>query len=234
MMSMEEKKLNQLEENRTVIDEVDTELVKLFEQRFAAAKGILEYKKENELPIFDASREEAILKKRSQQLTDTELEPYLRAYFQSLMDISKEYQRHLYASKELNMAMECLKKNEYTCVITNGIQTIASVEKGIRPLLNLCNQTMNIRGYVAADGVVGKAAALLYAHLGIKEVYARILSKRAIEILDRYHIFYVYDELVPVILNQKQDGLCPMEKLTMDVETPSEALEKINDFFKEK
>lgn len=41
----------------------------------------------------------------------------------------------------------------------------------------------NVKGCCAADKIVGKAAALLYVGLGVREVYASVMSRRGEETL---------------------------------------------------
>lgn len=84
--------MNKLEENRAVIDRVDQELTKLFEERFRAVLEIAEYKKENGMKIFDPSREEAIIEKHSGNIPE-EFRPYFRSWYQDMLELSKEYQK---------------------------------------------------------------------------------------------------------------------------------------------
>ena len=46
-----------LQDYRKQIDEIDDQLVKLFQQRMEVSEGIAAYKKERGLPILDAGRE---------------------------------------------------------------------------------------------------------------------------------------------------------------------------------
>ena len=84
--------MNKLEENRAVIDRVDQELTKLFEERFRAVLEIAEYKKENGMKIFDPSREEAIIEKHSGNVPE-EFRPYFRSWYKEMLKLSKEYQK---------------------------------------------------------------------------------------------------------------------------------------------
>ena len=47
-----------LDEKRLEINDIDTQLVQLFEQRMHAVESIIQYKLENQLPILDTGREE--------------------------------------------------------------------------------------------------------------------------------------------------------------------------------
>ncbi len=51
--------------------------------------------------------------------------------------------------------------------------------RGISPMLRLIGENRGLRGYAAADIIVGKAAAMLFVKAGIAAVYGKvIISKR--------------------------------------------------------
>ena len=80
-----------LEEIRTEIDSIDKALVSLFIRRMNCASAVAEYKKANDLPILDASRERALLKKVS-ELSGEELEEYTRTLYSTILSLSRSYQ----------------------------------------------------------------------------------------------------------------------------------------------
>ncbi len=82
-----------LEESRIKIDQIDEQITKLFEERMHAVEGVIEYKKQNNMPIFDASRESAIIQKNLNRLNDAKLEKYFVDFYQHMMDVSKNYQK---------------------------------------------------------------------------------------------------------------------------------------------
>ncbi|MBP3892325.1 MAG: chorismate mutase [Solobacterium sp.] len=84
--------MRKIEEIRHDIDEVDQELVKLFERRFHLVEEVIAYKMEQQLPIYDAQRELEILKKNLNRLNDTKLSSYFEAWYQKMLEISKQYQ----------------------------------------------------------------------------------------------------------------------------------------------
>ena len=83
--------MNTLEESRMIINETDEQLVKLFERRFAAVRQVLEYKKENHLPVLDAAREAYLIAKRESEVSE-ELRPYFREFYEALLASSRRYQ----------------------------------------------------------------------------------------------------------------------------------------------
>ena len=53
--------MNKLEEARSIINDVDKEMILLFKKRMNASKMVAEYKKENNLNVLDSSRESFII-----------------------------------------------------------------------------------------------------------------------------------------------------------------------------
>ncbi|MBQ9375847.1 MAG: chorismate mutase, partial [Ruminococcus sp.] len=84
----------ELLKNRQKINEIDDEILKLFEQRMQASYDIAEYKIKNNMPIVQSGREKEILKKVRQSVPE-DLGNAAEALFTTLMDISKckQYQK---------------------------------------------------------------------------------------------------------------------------------------------
>lgn len=80
-----------LDAYRAEIDHLDTELVQAFRRRMEVAGEIAAYKRENSLPVLDASRERAVLSKVSQLAGDA-YAPYIRTLYATLFDVSRAYQ----------------------------------------------------------------------------------------------------------------------------------------------
>ena len=130
-------------------------------------------------------------------------------------------------TNELTAARSLLEDGGYTCVVCLGGQTYTATQRGVRPLLDWLDAGLDLRGYSAADRVVGRATAFLYVLLGVKEVYARVMSRPAAEVLAAYGICACPDTLVDGIINRRGDGPCPFEAAVMDISTPEEALTAI-------
>ncbi|MDE6241799.1 MAG: DUF1893 domain-containing protein [Anaeroplasmataceae bacterium] len=120
-----------------------------------------------------------------------------------------------YAKERLDGNTVCLVKDEMYFV---------SQKRGVMPLIEFIESGYNFKGYSAADKIVGKAAAFLYACLGVKEVYAEVLSKEAISVLEKYSISYQYHILTENIINRKGNGLCPMEETVQNCSSKEEAI----------
>jgi len=63
--------------------------------------------------------------------------------------------------------------------------------------------------------------------LGVKEVWAGVMSEAAAEVLDRYGIRASQDKLVANIINRAGTGICPFEEAVLDIHSPEEALTAI-------
>ena len=127
----------------------------------------------------------------------------------------------------LEQAKEILEREGCTCVICGAGGIYKSERRGVAPLLELLDQDARVQGFFAADRVVGKATAFLYCLLGVKAVYARVMSKPAAEVLQARGIAHSWDALVEGIQNRQKNGPCPMEYATRDCVTPEQALTAI-------
>ena len=128
---------------------------------------------------------------------------------------------------DLKNAKRLLTDGDYTCVLCFGDEIITSNERGVKPLLDYINSNRDYSAFSAADKVIGKAAAFLYAVLGIKKVYAKILSKSAESVFKKYRIKIEYSELTDAIINRSGTGYCPIEQAVYDIEDKEFAVEAI-------
>lgn len=124
---------------------------------------------------------------------------------------------------DINAVKEILLSGDHTCVLSCGDFTVTSKERGILPLIRLINSGKNFRCGCAADKVVGKAAALLYAYMGVCELYASVISERAVAVCGQNGITVNFDSVVPFIVNRRGDGKCPMEQAVWDIDDPPAA-----------
>ncbi len=87
--------MNELQEARVIINEVDREMARLFEKRMDAARMVAAYKKENGLPIDDFAREEEIIRRNSEYIENEEYRSYYVNFLKSNIKISKDLQHRL-------------------------------------------------------------------------------------------------------------------------------------------
>lgn len=93
--------------------------------------------------------------------------------------------------------------------------------------MNWLDAGVDMHGFSAADKVVGRATAFLYALLGVSEVYANVMSRPAAQVLQAHGIAAHWGKLVDGIINRKGTGPCPFEETVMDITDASEALTAI-------
>ena len=131
-------------------------------------------------------------------------------------------------SDNLNKAISILNSDKsLSCVVFGDGKAYLSVEPGIKPLLEFCEGDVDMKGFSAADKIVGRAASFMYIRLGISEIYAEVLSKPATQLLDKYGISYKYGQLVEKIINRKGDDICPMDKTVLSINDPDKAYEAL-------
>lgn len=87
--------MNDLQQARQNIGEIDKKMAELFVERMHCAEAIAKYKSANGLPIYDPVREKELLENNSLRVEDIELRPYYTQYLQAVMDISKKYQHKI-------------------------------------------------------------------------------------------------------------------------------------------
>lgn len=127
-------------------------------------------------------------------------------------------------SRDIELAKRLRNAENYTCVLVKGENVYCSRERGVKPLVEWISEGKELRGYAAADKVVGRAAAFLYAYMGISSLYADVLSECGQKVLRDYGITNACGVLVPQIINRAGTGLCPMEEATGKARSPLEAL----------
>lgn len=129
--------------------------------------------------------------------------------------------------------IEILRREKCSLVVKNhGIVTTYS-KPGVRDLEHLLDHEPEVlQGAVIADKVIGKAAAAMVVVGGVKELYAEVMSKKAIPFLDEAGIAYSYGTLVDTI---KEEGdRCQLEKITAPASTPEETVALLRAHFEEK
>lgn len=87
--------MNKLENARIEINKIDKEMAKLFEQRMKAVEDVIEYKIENNMDIFESSREKEIIEKNTKLLENDKYSKYYVEFIENLMSISKKYQKKI-------------------------------------------------------------------------------------------------------------------------------------------
>ena len=87
--------MDKLIKAREEISSIDREMAALFVRRMNAVRAVSEYKSEHGLPIYDASREEALLTANAALVEDDELRGYYVEFLRDTMKISRRFQEKL-------------------------------------------------------------------------------------------------------------------------------------------
>lgn len=133
----------------------------------------------------------------------------------------------------MQQLIEILRREKCSLVVKNhGIVTTYS-KPGVRDLEHLLDHDPEVlHGAVIADKVIGKAAAAMVVVGGVKELYAEVMSKKAIPFLEEAGIAYTYGTLVDTI---KEEGdRCQLEKITAPATTPEETVALLRTHFEKK
>lgn len=128
--------------------------------------------------------------------------------------------------------VKILHQGSHSLVVSNG-EVCTFDGRGVSDLYRLLKHSPDLLcGASLADRVVGKAAAALMLLGGVKEVYAEVVSQSAADLLDGSGLKLGYSQIVPNIINRTKTGLCPLETLCQDADTPHECLQQIDAFMK--
>jgi hypothetical protein len=97
---------------------------------------------------------------------------------------------------------------------------------GFLDAIDKCGQSL--RGASLADRVAGKTIALLCAYAGIREVFATVLSRKAMDVFKQNKIGFHWSELVENVLDAEKTGMCPFEKAAAEISEPEKAYKTFN------
>lgn len=84
--------MKEIDTCRKEIDEIDEEMIALFEKRMMVAREVVRYKLEHELEIFQPQREQQVIEKNLRKVTQENLKEYACLFLRDMMNISKSYQ----------------------------------------------------------------------------------------------------------------------------------------------
>ena len=100
-----------LDELRVEIDKIDKDLVELFAKRMDVAADIAAYKKENGLPVLDATRERAKIN-ALMELAPDQFEEHIHSLYSLIFELSRSYQNKILGSaNELPRVIEAAIEN---------------------------------------------------------------------------------------------------------------------------
>lgn len=88
--------MDKLALSREKINKLDAEMARLFCERMNTVREIAKFKAENNLPIFDASREAEIVERNSSFIKDETVKAHYINFLKNNMQVSRSYQAELY------------------------------------------------------------------------------------------------------------------------------------------
>lgn len=134
---------------------------------------------------------------------------------------------------DLERARQKLDADQLAFVLVRNGEIIATgAESGVIELLATLDRLGGAtRGASLADKVVGKAVALLVIHFGIVGVDAGLASQAAVDFCARNNLPLRARLVVPQILNRRNDGPCPMERLTTKLTDAGGGVAALRAFF---
>ena len=168
--------MSDINDYRNGINEIDTKMAELFEERLQLCRKIAAYKQDNSLSIRDQKVEDLKVSKQKELIKDDEIRPYYVNFIRSTMDISSSFQEMLlngmkvaYIGDESTGSYRAAKKMfpDASFVALNDYKTAyEGVESGeyncaVLPLEN------------SLSGEVGKVMDLMYqGSLSINQIYS--------------------------------------------------------------
>ncbi|MCQ2968839.1 MAG: chorismate mutase [Clostridium sp.] len=83
---------------RDEIDDIDKQIIELFEKRMDVVLNVAKYKMERNLPIFNATRENSVIEKNLNRLKNKEYSDYAKDFLNNMMTTSRELQKSIMSS----------------------------------------------------------------------------------------------------------------------------------------
>ena len=128
-------------------------------------------------------------------------------------------------------AIELLHSEKCSCVIVSGSTVTICRERGVKDLFRILESEKHLLdGAFIADKVIGKGAAALMILGGVVEVYADVISRPALALLESAGVAVSFGSLTDNIINRAGTDICPVEKLCSRAGTAGECLPLIQKF----
>ncbi len=124
-------------------------------------------------------------------------------------------------------ALHLIEQDTLACAVIDGDVIVRSEQgRGIGPILKLHDEGV-LKGACVVDKIVGKAAAMIMTHGGVRECYGVTMSRSAEQWLRAHGVKVAYGKLVEVIINREGNGMCPMEQTVQHMDDEAAAIEAL-------
>ena len=87
--------MDELSKSREIIDSVDKQMAKLFEERFKAVRDAAEFKAASGMPIQDSDREADVINGNSAYVEDPDIRTFYVNYMRQTMELSRRYMSNI-------------------------------------------------------------------------------------------------------------------------------------------
>lgn len=87
--------MSELDQMRGAIDEIDNQIVHLFERRMDVTRRVGEYKQKINMPVLDSRRERQVLAGKAALVSDPKLKTGVTLLYETIMGISRRQQREI-------------------------------------------------------------------------------------------------------------------------------------------
>lgn len=85
--------MKDLIEARKIIDEIDSKIIELYEQRMDVVLDVIKYKIENDIPILDSNRESQMLDRNLQKIQNDDYRKHYKTILEGFLKASKDLQK---------------------------------------------------------------------------------------------------------------------------------------------
>ncbi|MCF0148406.1 MAG: prephenate dehydratase [Clostridium sp.] len=188
--------MGNLEDYRREIDSIDKELIALFEKRMNVAIKVGEYKRERNLPIFNAKREEEVIEKNINLLNNKEYSEITRIYFEKIMELSRSLQADLMENHNDNLKVNVIEDN--VKIGYQGVEGSFS-EEALQKYFNYYDSIKNYESFKDVFNALEKNE-IQYAILPIENSYTGAITD-VYDLLVKYNFYIVGEECIKIDQN---------------------------------
>ncbi len=135
----------------------------------------------------------------------------------------------------MKQLIDRLHRDSCSLVVCDAQGQVTTYSKpGVRDLEDLLDHHPEVlRKARIADKVIGKAAAGMAAYGGVIEVYADVMSRKALPLLDRCGIKHSCGQLVDAIITPQDGSRCPLEQIVASCDTPESIVQTLRQHFRQ-
>ncbi|MDZ7671934.1 MAG: DUF1893 domain-containing protein [Halanaerobiales bacterium] len=133
---------------------------------------------------------------------------------------------------EKELAINELNNSEYSLIIVKSNKIVyKSKKESVGSIVGLLENNPEIlKDAIVADKIIGRAVAMICDYSSVNFCYGKIVSKGAVDIFEKRNLEYEAENIVKAIKNRDNTDLCPIEKLTLDVDDSEEGIKRIKEF----